>query len=357
MDTQGISSRNLREQIRERTLALGFDACGFAPACPAPHAEAFHSWLEAGCAGDMHWLEKNPDRRTNPKLVLENAQSVIVVARNYAPAGNAQPGGTAVQKPQFARYAWGEDYHEVLTPRLRQLDSLLESLGGRQRTYVDTGPVLERDYAALAGIGWHGKSTMLISRRLGAFFFLGVVLTSLVLEPDEPAKDRCGSCTRCIEVCPTAAITAPHHLDARRCIAYLTIELKGAIPEEFRPLIGNRIYGCDDCAAVCPWNRFAKASTEARFTARSFVHDWELRDFLTLDTDGFNKLFKGSPIKRIKRRGFLRNVCVALGNTGTSEDLPALERAACDPEPLIAEHAQWALERIRGTDRNHGVCC
>ncbi len=350
MDTQGIVGTALKERIRDLALSLGFDACGFAPACPAPHAEAFRLWLEAGCAGDMHWLENNPDRRTDPKLVLEEARSVIVVARNYAPAAGAAP-QDAARSAQIARYAWGEDYHEVLTPRLKSLDGFLESLGGRQRSYVDTGPVLERDYAALAGIGWHGKSTMLISRKLGAFFFLGVILTTLELEPDKPAKDRCGSCNRCIDVCPTAAITAPHHLDARRCIAYLTIELKGAIPEEFRPLIGNRIYGCDDCAAVCPWNRFATASGEARFTAREFVHDWTLRDFLSLDHAGFNRLFKGSPIKRIKRRGFLRNVCVALGNTGSHEDLPALAQAATDPEPLIAEHAQWAVEQIRRRPR------
>jgi epoxyqueuosine reductase len=291
----------------------------------------------------MSWLKKNADRRTNPQLVLESVRSVIVVARNYAPADRRHTTQTAAANHQIARYAWGEDYHEVLTPRLRELDYFLETLGGNQRSYIDTGPVLERDYAALAGIGWHGKSTMLISRELGAFFFLGIILTSLELEPDEPAKDRCGKCTRCIDVCPTAAITGPHHLDARRCIAYLTIELKGSIPVEFRPLIGDRIYGCDDCAAVCPWNRFAAESKEARFEAREFVHGWSLRDFLALDEESFRRLFKKSPIKRIKRRGFLRNVCVALGNTGTVDDLPALRAAAMDPEPLVAEHAQWAI--------------
>jgi epoxyqueuosine reductase len=213
--------------------------------------------------------------------------------------------------------------------------------------------VLERDFAALAGLGWQGKSTMLISRELGAFFFLGAILTTLELPPDEPAKDRCGRCTRCMDVCPTQAITGPRELDARRCISYLTIELKGSIPEELRPLIGNRIYGCDDCAAVCPWNRFARTSTEVRFSAREYVDGWALRDFLSLDEEGFRKLFRGSPIKRIKRRGFLRNVCVALGNTGTEADVPALQCAAEDPEPLIAEHARWALNRIaiRGSPR------
>jgi epoxyqueuosine reductase len=207
--------------------------------------------------------------------------------------------------------------------------------------------VLERDFAALAGIGWHGKSTMLISRELGAFFFLGAMLTTLELPADPPTKDRCGTCSRCIDVCPTAAITAPHQLDATRCVAYLTIELKGSIPEEFRPLIGNRIYGCDDCAAVCPWNRFAKASTEAQFSALPFNSSRPLREFLSLNDDTFRTLFRGSPIKRIKRRGFLRNVCVALGNTGSREDLVALIQAAQDPEPLIAEHALWAIQQLK----------
>jgi epoxyqueuosine reductase len=267
-----------------------------------------------------------------------------MVARNYTPANSAlesQP------DYQIARYAWGEDYHEVLTPRIRALEEVLAKHGGVQRSYIDTGPVLERDYAALAGLGWHGKSTMVISRELGAFFFLGALLTTLEIPPDEPAVDRCGRCTRCIDVCPTAAITAPHQLDARRCVSYLTIELKGAIPEDLRPLIGNRIYGCDDCAAVCPWNRFAKSSTEARFAARGFAHSMRLREFLELDDAGFRELFRGSPIKRIKRRGFLRNVCVALGNTGGNEDLPALIKAARDPEPLIAEHASWAIAEIK----------
>ena len=249
---------------------------------------------------------------------------------------------------RVARYAWGDDYHDLIEKKLNVLDEWLTARGGRQRCYVDTGPVLERDFAALAGAGWHGKSTMLIHPQLGTWFFLAEVLTTLDFEPDAPLPDRCGSCTRCIVACPTQAITAPHQLDARRCVSYLTIEHKGAIPEELRPLMGDRIYGCDDCLDACPWNRFAKAGRETAFAAREFVHGWTLRDFLTLDDDTFRGLFKKSPIKRVKRRGFLRNVCVALGNVGTLEDLPALERAAADPEPLIAEHAAWAIARIRG---------
>ena len=241
----------------------------------------------------------------------------------------------------------GDDYHEVIDRKLAALDEWLRARGGTQRCYVDTGPVLERDFAALAGAGWHGKSTMLIHPKLGTWFFLAEIFTTLDLDPDEPLPDRCGRCTRCIDACPTNAITAPHRLDARRCISYLTIELKGSIPEDLRPLIGDRIYGCDDCLDACPWNRFASASRETAFAARPFVHEMSLRDFLALDDEGFRALFRKSPIKRIKRRGFLRNVCVALGNVGTPDDLPALERAALDPEPLIAEHARWAVARIR----------
>jgi epoxyqueuosine reductase len=226
------------------------------------------------------------------------------------------------------------------------LDDFLRGYGGSQKCYVDTGPMLERDHAAAAGIGWHGKSTMLIDQRLGTWFFLAVILTTLELTPDEAVPDRCGTCERCIKACPTGAITAPHHLDARLCISYLTIELKGAIPIELRSLIGNRIFGCDDCLNACPWNRFAQVSREAAFSARPSTVSMALRDYLRLSNEEFRVLFKNSPIKRVKRRGFLRNVCVALGNVGDLSDLRALKCAAADPEPLIAEHAKWAIQQI-----------
>ena len=290
----------------------------------------------------MDWLQRGAAKRTDPQLVLPGAQSVIVLAMNYWQGHeNAHPGW------RIARYAWGDDYHEVMWARLRELDAFLASQGGVQKSYVDTGPVLERDFAAEAGIGWHGKSTMLLDRQLGTWFFLGEILTTLELVPDSPQTARCGICTRCMVACPTGAITSAHELDARRCISYLTIELKGSIPLEFRPLIGDRIYGCDTCLDVCPWNRFAAVSREAQFAARPAVSGMKLRDFLALDEQAFRDLFRESPIKRIKRRGFLRNVCVALGNVGTSEDLPALEVAAQDAEPLIAEHARWALECVK----------
>ena len=207
--------------------------------------------------------------------------------------------------------------------------------------------MLERDFAAEAGIGWHGKSTMLLDRKLGTWFFLGEILTSLELPVDGPQKARCGSCTRCMVACPTGAITEPNRLDARRCISYLTIELKGSIPMEFRPLIGDRIYGCDTCLDACPWNRFAEVARESAFAAREATATMQLRDYLSLDDGQFRALFRNSPIRRIKRRGFLRNVCVALGNVGDASDLPALEKAARDPEPLIAEHAAWSLTEIQ----------
>ncbi len=331
----------MKEKIVALASELGFASCRIAR-CEAPrHAAEFQEWLAQGRAGEMAWLERNQARRVEPQQVLSGARSVIVLAMNY------WQGGEETRNGQIARYAWGDDYHDLIEKKLCVLDAALKEVGGVQKCYVDTGPMLERDHAAVAGTGWHGKSTMLISPELGAWFFLAEILTTLELEPDAPAVDRCGRCTRCIDVCPTQAITAPHQLDARRCISYLTIELKGSIPEEFRPLIGDRIYGCDDCAAVCPWNRFAQASSESAFAARPHVHSFRLRDYLALDDDQFRVLFRGSPIKRIKRRGFLRNVCVALGNVGTAEDLPALERASVDAESLIAEHAQWAIARIR----------
>lgn len=357
---------------------LGFDLCRIARCVAPPHAAEFRQWLKDGKAGDMAWLERNQDRRTDPQQVVPGARSVIVLGMNYW-QGEKDEGGrmedeeiaglrpegedskiqphTSLHPSSFiphpsarsgriARYAWGDDYHDLIEAKLQVLDDWLTTQGGKQRHYVDTGPVLERDFAALAGAGWHGKSTMLVNPKLGTWFFLAEILTTLEFEADEPMPDHCGKCTRCMVACPTGAITAPRQLDARRCVSYLTIENKGAIPEEFRVAIGDRIYGCDDCLTACPWNRFAQVSRESTFAAREFVHGWSLRDFLGLDDDGFRKLFRGSPIKRIKRRGFLRNVCVALGNVGTREDLPALEKAAGDAEPLIAEHARWAIGRI-----------
>jgi len=331
----------VKEALVAHAKALGFDVCRVARCTPPPHADEFRRWLGEGRAGEMTWLERNRERRTDPQRVLPGATSVVVLAMNYFKSGNRQP-----QAGKIARYAWGDDYHDVIERKLDALDDFLKTHGGVQKCYVDTGPVLERDFAAVAGIGWHGKSTMLISKEMGTWFFLAEILTTLDIAPDEPERDHCGKCTRCIDACPTGAITAPHQLDARRCVSYLTIELKGSIPVELRPLVGDRIYGCDDCLTACPWNRFAKASHESAFDVRETTRGLSLTDYLALDDAQFRALFRKSPIKRIKRRGFLRNVCVALGNVGTARDLFPLERAAHDPEPLIAEHAQWAIARI-----------
>ena len=332
-------------QVKAWAAELGFDDCRIAKADEAAHAHLFREWIAQSKHGDMAWLERTPERRCDPREVLVGCGSLICLAMNYFPGTSPFPddheGGYRI-----ARYAWNEDYHDLIESRLREFDTRLRTLGGVQKPYVDTGPVLERDFASASGLGWNGKSTMQIHKRLGTWFFLAEILTTLDLTADAPSADHCGKCTRCITACPTQAITAPRRLDARRCISYLTIENKGPIPEEFRIAMGDRIYGCDDCLDACPWNRFAEQSREATFHARDEVFGKRLRDFLALDDEAFRLLFAKSPIKRIKRPRFLRNVCVALGNTGNTDDLPSLERAATDTDPLISEHAQWAIHRI-----------
>lgn len=328
------------DRIKTFARELGFDDCRIAVAGEATHATAFRDWIGDGCHGEMAWLERTPERRCDPREVLAGCRSVVTLAMNYFPGSNPPTGW------KIARYAWNEDYHDLMEKKLKQLNEMMVGMGGAQRYYVDTGPVLERDFATDAGLGWNGKSTVQIHRRLGTWFFLAELLTTLDLPPDERFGDHCGKCKSCIEVCPTQAITAPHRVDARRCISYLTIEHKAAIPIEFRKAIGSRLYGCDECLEVCPWNRFAKLSSEARFHAREAVFEMKARDFLGLDDGEFRSLFSKSPIKRIKRPRFLRNVSVVLGNTGSAEDLPQLGIAANDPDPLISEHAVWAIEQI-----------
>jgi len=354
-----ISAAELKAKLVRLARGLGFDSCRVATCASPIHANEFHDWLGKGAHGEMNYMARGEEKRNDPQKLLPGARSVLVFALNYfqgvepgmSPTSNRIAAGTVASTPaatgRIARYAWGDDYHTVISAKLDKIDNFLREFGGTQKCYVDTGPVLERDHAAQAGIGWHGKSTMLIDERLGTWFFLAEILTTLELPADPPVRDRCGNCQRCITACPTGAITTPHKLDARRCISYLTIELKGSIPLEFRALIGGRIFGCDDCLDACPWNRFAKVSRESAFSARKSTIDFALRDYLKLTEAEFGNLFRNSPIKRIKRRGFLRNVCVALGNVGDESDLPLLEQAAADAEPLIAEHARWAVDRIR----------
>jgi epoxyqueuosine reductase len=345
------SPLELKQRLLSFAREIGFDFCRIAACSSPPHADEFRNWLHDEAHGEMSYMERGEEKRCDPHKVLPGTRAIVVLALNYF-QGSRNAGHAPAATGKIARYAWGDDYHDLIASKLDKIDEFLRESGGRQKCYVDTGPVLERDYAAQAGIGWHGKSTMLINEQLGTWFFLAEVLTTLELPPDEPVPDRCGTCERCIKACPTGAITAPHRLDARRCISYLTIELKGSIPLELRPLIGDRIFGCDDCLDACPWNRFAQVSHETAFFARPSIIGTPLRDYLRLSDDNFRVAFKNSPIKRIKRRGFLRNVCVALGNVGEPSDLPALERAAGDSEPLIAEHAKWAIQQIRS---RHGI--
>ncbi|MDB6017080.1 MAG: hypothetical protein JWR19_1569 [Pedosphaera sp.] len=296
----------------------------------------------------MAYLARNAHKRVDPQQVLANAKTIISLAVSYETADQSnEPSPTAGIIARYARYA---DYHDIIGARLKLLSDFVNQLSGESTHslwYVDTGPFLERDLAQRAGLGFVGKHTNLISRQLGNWLFLSEIITTLEIAPDPPEKNRCGSCTRCLAACPTSAITAPFQLDARRCISYLTIELKGSIPIEFRPAIGNRIYGCDDCLAVCPWNRFAREGSLMKAHTRPDLTAPDLVELLALDDAGFKRRFAGTPILRTKRRGFLRNVCVALGNIGDASALPALEHATHDREPLIAEHAQWALQQIQ----------
>lgn len=338
----------------QKALELGFDACRVARAQPAEHEESFRRWLAEGRHGTMSYLERTVEGRVDPRRVLEGARSVVMLGVSYGGVG-AELGGAGEDwrrlRGVVARYARHEDYHDVLMPRMAALGAWVGERfgeGTRSLACVDAGPLLERSFAQTAGMGFIGKHTNLISRELGNWFFLAGLVTTAEIEPDSPASNRCGSCTRCLVACPTGAITAPFRLDARRCISYLTIELKGAIPEELRVAMGTRVFGCDDCLAVCPWNRFAREGRLLAAHRRADLAAPDLLELLSLDAVGFKRRFSGTPMLRAKRRGLLRNVCVALGNLGDVQALPALERACRDAEPLIAEHAAWAVRRIEG---------
>jgi epoxyqueuosine reductase len=344
----------MKAAIRQRALELGFDDCRFTTAAAPASAKQFQGWIAEKCHGEMSWLECNAEKRVDPQKILAGAKTVIVLAASYDDSNSK----FKIQNSKLgfvASYARFDDYHDVLGERLKSLTDFVNQFGGtetRSLWYVDTGPILERDFAQRAGIGFVGKHTNLISHRLGNWIFLAEIFTTLELEPDAPEKNHCGKCSRCIAACPTNAIVAPFQLDARKCISYLTIELKGSIPVELRPAIGNRIYGCDDCLAACPWNRFAREGSLMKSHARKELSSPDLIELLQLGDAGFKSRFTGSPILRTKRRGLLRNVCVALGNVGDASALPYLEKAATDVEPLIAEHARWATGEIEGRNRS-----
>ncbi len=336
--------------LKERGRRLGFDLIGIAPAEPPAHAEFYVQWLQRGYAGTMSYLQR-PDaveRRIDPRRALDGARSVVVVAMNYN-NGDAGPIDDP-SRPVVARYARGTDYHLVFEEKLAVLEQVLASeldSAVATRAYVDYGPVLERDHAQRAGLGWIGKNTVLIHPNLGSYLFLGVILTDAELIFDEPfLPDRCGSCVRCIDACPTGAIVAPRELDSRLCISYLTIELRGPIPRQLRPLIGNRIFGCDICQEVCPWNDDIETTSEPRFQPRDDVTGPELLELMRLNDSEFSERFADTPLARARRRGLLRNVAVALGNWGDESAIPVLIDGLRDPEPLVRGHSAWALGQI-----------
>ena len=349
-----------RSALAEKAAELGFAACGIAPAAAAPQTAArLAAWLEAGAHGDMIWMEETAARRGSPAALWPDVRSVISLGMSYAPA--ADPLALA-ERPDLGRisvYAQGADYHDIVKKALKALARWLIAEAGPEagtelKVFVDTAPVMEKPLAEAAGLGWQGKHTNLVSRTDGSWLFLGAIYTTLEIAPDEVHAMRCGSCRRCLDVCPTDAFPAPFQLDARRCISYLTIEHKGPIPDEFREKIGNRIYGCDDCLAVCPWNRFAdRARANRAFLPRAELAAPALADLLQLDDPSFRKLFAGSPIKRIGRGRMVRNAAIAAGNSGLSELVPHLQALIEDEDAVVAEAARWALDRLSGSIRAH----
>lgn len=370
-----ISSEEISRAAKEAATAAGFDLAGVAPVREEdfPELGVFSQWIEAGHAGEMKYLEKRAEsghlRRASVKNAAPWARSVIVCALNY---NGGKPYSTEVSDPErgwISRYAWGgKDYHDSVLNRLKQVEEALHALATQHdiqvetRCYVDTGPIVERVYAKYAGVGWFGKNTCIINQKLGSWIFLGVILTSLEIAPDLPAPDRCGSCTRCIDACPTQAFTGPGKMDARRCIAYLTIEKRGEVPPEFREAIGHHVFGCDICQDVCPWNNKtgnAPVTSAPEFQPQPKLVHPELSWLAEMSEEDFRQTFRGSPVKRTKYSGLRRNVAIAMGNSGRSEFIPHLEKMALEgnqkanPEadPVLAEHAQWALQRLRSNNK------
>jgi epoxyqueuosine reductase len=346
-----FSKNQLTRRIKDRARELGFDLVGVAPVQGSPELTFFERWVAEGYAGEMHYLQRSLKRRRELHQVLPGAQSVVVCGLNY---DTDYAYSTAQDDPTrgwISRYAWGTDYHRVMQDRLAQLQAYIAALVPptvASKLYVDTGPVVERVHAKYAGLGWFGKNTCLLNSHLGSWFFLGGVILTIPLEYDLPTPDHCGTCRRCIDACPTGAILEPYVLDARRCIAYLTIELKGAIPEELRPQMGQHVFGCDMCQDVCPWNRKRHFTTVPDLQPRPPQVHPTLAELARLTPEAFKQRFRGTALERTKRRGLLRNVCVAMGNSGHTEFIPLLESLLDDEEELVREHAAWALARLRG---------
>ncbi len=343
----------LKSELRLRARALGFDRIGIAPAgLPAETAERYRQALALGRHGQMAWLGDTEQRRAQPQALWPAMRSVVVLGLNYGPASDPLANLQRPEVGSISVYARHRDYHELIKGRLKQLAQWLHHASGAAvKVFVDTAPLLEKPLGQAAGLGWQGKHTNLVARDFGSWLFLGELCTDLVLPPDQPEHDHCGACRACLDICPTKAFPAPYQLDARRCISYLTIELAGQVPAEFRVAIGNRIYGCDDCLAACPWNKFAQTAQEAKLQARPDLEAPALPALAALDDAAFRRHFSGSPIKRIGRDRFVRNVLIAIGNSG----LPALAEVAAarlaDPAPLVRGMAVWALARLLPADR------
>ena len=340
---------DLKESIKAKAAELGFVACGFARADAAPEAgERLREWIAAGYHGEMGWIEERAEQRASPQGLWPEARSVIALAMSYAPARDPMALAGEGSRGRISVYAQGTDYHKTVKKALKAMGRwLAEEAGCQLKVFVDTAPVMEKPLSAAAGIGWQGKHSNLLSREHGNWLFLGVIYTTLEIEPDAPASEHCGSCSRCMMACPTGAIIAPGQVDARKCISYLTIEHAGPIPHEYRAAIGNRIYGCDDCLAVCPWNRFAsQAQANIAFAPRAELAAPALADLLALDDASFREMFSGSPIKRIGVARMIRNCLIAAGNSGDPALRPAVERHAASEDPVVADAAAWALARL-----------
>ncbi len=341
----------VQDDLRQRALALGFDVCGFASAAEAwPAGARLEAFVAEGLHGTMGWMAETLSRRAHPTGMWPDARSAIVLGMNYGPDSDPLEALKARSTGAISVYAQGDDYHEVIKGRLKTLAGQVVALHGAEvKVFVDTAPLMEKPLAQRAGLGWQGKHTNLVSRELGSWLFLGSILTTLEIAPDAAEVDHCGSCRACLDICPTNAFPEPYRLDARRCISYLTIEHAGPVPEEFRTAMGNRIYGCDDCLAVCPWNKFAAEAREGAFHARDELRSPSLADLAALDDAAFRTMFRKSPVKRIGRDRFVRNVLYAIGNSGD----PALAASASaltgDPSEVVRDAASWALNRFAGS--------
>jgi epoxyqueuosine reductase len=342
-----VSSLSI-EPLRQEARALGFDCAGVTdPAAIADVARHFREFLDAGAHGDMDWLAAHPERRTDPRVLWAGVRSVIMLGVNYGPDENPLAILEQRRRGAISVYAQGDDYHDLIRKRLKALARwLVATMGGEVKVFVDTAAVMEKPLAQAAGLGWQGKHTNLVSREFGSWLFLGAIFTTLVLPRDAAEADHCGSCQACLDICPTAAFPAPYRLDARRCISYLTIENKGPIPHEFRKAIGNRIYGCDDCLAVCPWNKFAQQGREAKLAAREDLRAPRLADLAGLDDAAFRARFTKSPVKRVGRDRFVRNVLIAIGNSNDGGLAVAAKRRLDDDSALVRGAAVWALSQL-----------